>query len=188
GHIVFANRQWCEVHGLPLENVLGKTVFNLFPPALAGKYAVDDQQVLRTGKSFHDVEQRVTGTGEQIWVEVVKTAVRDHRGNTIGIQGAFWDVTARRRAEETLRQAHEEPGRRVVERTAELARSNAELARSNAELEQFAYVASHDLQEPLRAVAGCITLLQQHCGSQLDARAAECMAHAVDGATRMRAL
>lgn len=87
------------------------------------------------------------------------------------------EVATRADAEETMRRLN-----------AELESRAEELARSNADLEQFAYVASHDLQEPLRAVAGCMQILEKRVDGKLDARDHELMQHAIGGAARMQSL
>ncbi len=85
-----------------------------------------------------------------------------------------------------LQRAHDVLEVRVTERTAELQRRTDELARSNAELEQFAYVASHDLQEPLRMVSSFVQLLERRYKGKLDQDADEYIGFATEGALRMQ--
>jgi len=105
------------------------------------------------------------------------------------------DIRERRLAEQRLRALTAELTRlnrvldeRAIAVTGELARRTESLERSNAELQQFAYVASHDLQTPLNAIAGFLELLHMNYQSGLDARGQEWISRAVDGAHQLKRL
>jgi PAS domain S-box-containing protein len=126
---------------------------------------------LTPAASTYTTEYRVVRhDGSIVVLEEMAQAAFDDAGNLERLVGVTSDITARKQAEEELRRAIEE------------------LKRSNKELEAFAYVASHDLQEPLRMVSSFMTLLQERYEPQLDARAREYIGFAVEGAQRMSSL
>ena len=154
GRLTFGNSAYLKDIGRSLDELLGRTVFDLFPEEQAGKFDADDRRVIDTGEVFHDVEEHYA-RGEKLYVEVLKTQVLDHEGQTVGVQGLYWDVTARRGAEERLR------------------KTLAELERSNKDLQQFAGVASHDLHAPLRRIVTLSQMVRDQYEDQLDADARE---------------
>lgn len=113
---------------------------------------------------------------------------KDTRGNRLGVFAAARDVTELNRAVEELKRHRDQLEAIVKERTAEVNSANRELLRSNEGLEQFAYVASHDLQEPLRTMASYSQLLEQRYKGKLDKDADEFIGFIVDAAKRMQKL
>ncbi len=98
------------------------------------------------------------------------------------------EIIEHKLAEDELRKYRGRLEELVEQRTSELKKITRELEHSNAELRQFAYAASHDLQEPLRTIAGFVKLLEKHYKGRLDERADEFIAYAIDGAKRMQEL
>jgi len=102
GRFTFANKRFCESIGKPLEAILGKTDFDLFPEDLARKYQQDDEKIMRTGETFETVEAHHRAQGQKSYVHVVKSPIVNFEREILGTQGIFWDVTDRKQTEEDL--------------------------------------------------------------------------------------
>ncbi len=156
--------------GLRVEDMLGKTDHVLLAGEDADRLTTIKKRVLETGETVH-LETAVTPLrGERQVFDGFYVPRLDAEGRIDGLIGYFRNITERKQAEEALRHMTDE------------------LARSNKDLEQYAYVISHDLKEPLRMVTGFTGLLKERYKGRLDAKAHEYISHASDAALRMQAL
>jgi PAS domain S-box-containing protein len=119
---------------------------------------------------FEEEGWRIRKDGTRFWARVTLSAIREDDGTLLGYAKVTRDLTARRDAEEALR------------------RANEQLARTNLELDRFAAVAAHDLQEPLRTVAGFGELLAERHGGALDERGQSYLTHITSAVGRMQRL
>ncbi|MGV3560880.1 PAS domain-containing protein [Larkinella arboricola] len=117
------------------------------------------QDMLTTGRLMYEV--RLVWPDKSVhWVRVVGKIILDAHQNPARLLGTALDISQQVEARKNLEETAEELEKRVTERTLELQNTNRELIRTNHELEQFAYIASHDLQEPLRKIQTFTELLQ----------------------------
>ena len=171
GHLLRVNHTLAEITGYSESELIGSTLDDLTHADDVGADARRVEELLAGSIRTYEVEKRlIRADGRVAWVLVGGSLVRDDAGRPAYLIAQLVDITERRAVE------------------AELARSTDELRRSNQELERFAYLASHDLAEPLRTMSGFATLLRERYEDVLDERGLRYADHVIGAAGRMREL
>jgi PAS domain S-box-containing protein len=198
-----------KLFGYSPAEAVGKTMLMLSSPDRKNQ-ASDMLTRLGRGERVEEIDTvRVRKDGRKIDISVRIFPIKDTSGATIGASRIARDITERRRADEEIQYLNNEMGRRnkeleaqavelekargelevrVNERTEELAGANQVLERSNIELQQFAYIASHDLQSPLRSISGFVQLLKSEYEGKLDKQAGDWIRRTVQAIGQMQTM
>jgi PAS domain S-box-containing protein len=196
--IQLANRAMIKLWGKD-SSVIGNTIRQALPELEGQPFHELLDNVYTSGETYHASEDRcdlvVNGRLQTFYFNFTYKPLHDSRGAIYGILNMAVDVTEqvlnRRKIElghERFRALSAELEERVLERTRELEEANASMARSNQELEQFAYVASHDLQEPLRKIRAFGDILQARYKEELSNEGGELIDRMQSATDRMKAL
>ena len=170
------NQAFLTTTGLQSEQVINKLLDEVIPPVTYPFVLAKYKQALRTGQSVTWEETTPYPTGEKTGVVRV-SPILNEEGKCLQLIGSVHDITDLRKS-----------GEKLVILNEKLQAQAKALADSNLELERFAYVASHDLQEPLRMVSSFLKLLEKKYQGQLDQTADQYIHYAVDGSERMKKL
>jgi PAS domain S-box-containing protein len=176
GRVLDCNETLLQTLGYARESLVGRPFTEILAEPHRSRFAADFAELRRLGAL--EAEGKWTkANGEVIDVWLSATAVRGLDGKFLHTRSVAQDVTARHRLEAALKEKNEH-----------LARTNEELSRKNREMDEFAYVVSHDLQEPLRTLIAFSDFLLKDYGGRLDRGGQEYVRHLVEASRRMRAL
>jgi PAS domain S-box-containing protein len=176
GKITDVNMATEKVTGFPRDELVGTDFADYFTKPEDAKTGY--LQVFRDG-TVRDYPLEIKHKDGVLTPVLYNASVyKDQSGEVVGVFAAARDITERKKAEEELQEYWKSLEEQVKLRT-------EELAKSNADLKQFAYVASHDLREPLRMISSFLQLLERRYKDQLDEDANEFIGFAVDGAKRL---